>query len=374
MRFGLSQEQQMLGDMTGRALENGMPLEAVREVVARGAPYDEACWHTLVELGVAGVLIPHNLGGSGLGMVDAMVIAEALGAAVAPVPFLGSAVMAPMAIALGGSDAQRSAWLPPLAAGELVYGVAVSEFVGVRPQTGVELRDGALFGTAQTVLDSGGAHAYLVSDQGGRIYRVPRDTPNLQITRLTSIDKTRSIGCLTFDGVEGEVLPGSANPAVIQRAVEAGRLVLAADTLGAAQTMLDKAVAYAKERRQFNRVIGSFQAVKHMCAEMAASLEPCRAMVWHAAHAMDALPEEAPLLVAHTKAHLAEVGRFVAKTATEVHGGMGFTDLLGLHYWFKRIGVDRQWLGSPEHLREEAAALQGWTPEPMGARPESSTL
>ena len=135
--------------------------------------------------------------------------------------------------------------------------------------------------------------------------------------------------------------------------------MLAADTLGAAQYMLDEAVEYAKQREQFNRPIGSFQAVKHMCAEMAAHLEPCRSMVWFAAHALKELPAEARLTACHTKAHLAEVGKFVAKTSTEVHGGMGFTDLLGSHYWFKRCGANRQWLGSPELVREEAARLQG---------------
>ncbi len=96
-----------------------------------------------------------------------------------------------------------------------------------------------------------------------------------------------------------------------------------------------------------------------MCAEMAASLEPCRSLVWYAGHALDHMPEESRVTACHAKAHLAEVGRFVAKTATEVHGGMGFTDLVGLHYWFKRIGANRQLLGSPELVREEAARLQG---------------
>ena len=140
--------------------------------------------------------------------------------------------------------------------------------------------------------------------------------------------------------------------------VDAGRVMLAADTLGAAQNMLDQAVEYSKQREQFNRPIGSFQAVKHMCAEMAASLEPCRSLVWYAAHAADEIPAEAALYACHAKAHLAEVGTFVAKTATEVHGGMGFTDLLGLHYWFKRIGFNRQLLRAPELVRDEAARIQ----------------
>ena len=108
-------------------------------------------------------------------------------------------------------------------------------------------------------------------------------------------------------------------------------------------------------------MIGSFQAVKHMCAEMAARHEPCRSLVWYAAHAFDATPDEASLVACHAKSHTGEVHRFVARTSTEVHGGMGFTDLLGLHFWFKRIGFDRQVLGGPEAVRAEAAALQGWT-------------
>ena len=107
-------------------------------------------------------------------------------------------------------------------------------------------------------------------------------------------------------------------------------------------------------------MIGSFQAVKHLCAEMVAELEPARSLVWYAAHAFDAVPEEAPLMARHAKAHLSEIGPFIVRTATEVHGGIGFTDEQNLHYWFKRVGVDRQLLGSPELLREQAARLQGW--------------
>ncbi|MDP1556185.1 MAG: acyl-CoA dehydrogenase family protein [Hyphomonas sp.] len=140
----------------------------------------------------------------------------------------------------------------------------------------------------------------------------------------------------------------------------AGRVILAADSLGAGQAMIEKAVDYAGQREQFGRLIGSFQAVKHMCAEMAARHEPCRSLVWYAAHAFDAVPKEASLVACHAKSHTGEVHRFVARTSTEVHGGMGFTDLIGLHYWFKRIGFDRQVLGGPETVRAEAAALQGW--------------
>jgi alkylation response protein AidB-like acyl-CoA dehydrogenase len=178
---------------------------------------------------------------------------------------------------------------------------------------------------------------------------------------MPGIDETRRLAELGFDSTPAEPLSGG--PELLARLRDAGWVLVAADSLGAAGVMLDKAVAYAKERRQFDRQIGSFQAVKHMCAEMAAELEPCRSLVWYAAYAFDAAspnaPGEASLMAAHAKALTSEVGRFVARTATEVHGGMGITDLLGLHFWFKRLGLNRQLLGGPERVREIAARLQG---------------
>jgi len=178
---------------------------------------------------------------------------------------------------------------------------------------------------------------------------------------LKTIDRTRGQAEVHFDNAAAEVLPGSTKSELaLRHTIDVGRIMLAADTLGAAQVMLDKSIDYACERKQFNRVIGSFQAVKHMCAEMAAELEPCRSLVWYAAHSVANVPEDTALMAGHAKAHLSEVGRFVARTATEVHGGMGITDLLGLHYWFKRIGLNRQLLGAPELVRAELANVQGW--------------
>jgi alkylation response protein AidB-like acyl-CoA dehydrogenase len=202
------------------------------------------------------------------------------------------------------------------------------------------------------------ADLYLVADTNRALYLVKANAPGLERRLHNTIDRTRRVGELVFNNVAADPLPGSSDPEVCASVIDAGRIILAADTLGAAQNMLNQAVAYSLQREQFGRVIGSFQAVKHMCAEMAAELEPCRAMVWYAAYAFDAIPDEARLTACHTKAHLSETGQFVARTATEVHGGIGFTQELGLHYWFKRIGANRQLLGGPEKLREEAAELQ----------------
>ncbi|MDR3509901.1 MAG: acyl-CoA/acyl-ACP dehydrogenase [Caulobacteraceae bacterium] len=361
MEFALTEDQILLQDSLNRTLERACPLERVRKAAADKAPYAADVWSALAELGLAGLIIPPEHGGMGLGLLDAALAAEALGRAVAPVPFVAGGVMAPLALMGAGSTRQQGEWLPRLAAGEIVAGVAVSEAAsGARDGAGVFAAGGKLNGKALFVLDGAAADLFVVADRAGGLHLVAADAAGLTRTGLTTIDATRSICELAFDQVSAEPLADGDAAATLTRVIDAGRVILAADILGAGQRMIEKAVAYAGERQQFGRLIGSFQAVKHLCAEMTAELEPCRALVWYAAYAFDAVPAEAGLMAAHTKAHLSEVGTFVARTATEVHGGMGFTDLLGLHYGFKRIGFDRQMLGGPERVRRHAAVLQGW--------------
>ncbi|MGB3810326.1 MAG: acyl-CoA dehydrogenase family protein [Parvibaculum sp.] len=361
MEFGLSEDQRLMQDSVGRTLEKVSTLDRVRKVADAQEAKPQDIWQALVELGVPGMLIGEEHGGMGLKLLDAALVAEALGRHVAPAPFVASAVMAPIALKGSGSAAQQEAWLPKLAGGEIVAGLAISErAAGAREGGGVTASGGKLSGKSLFVVDFGAADIFIVADKTGGLHVVKADAKGLTRTQLTTIDLTRSIGELGFDNVEAEALVSGDAKATLQRVLDAGRIMLAADTLGAGWMMIDKAVEYAKERKQFGRVIGSFQAVKHMCAEMAAELEPGRSLVWYAAHAFDEIPAEASLMAIHAKSHLTEVGRFVARTATEVHGGMGFTDLLGLHFWFKRIGLDRQLLGSPERVRHEAAVLQGW--------------
>ncbi|MDP4641280.1 MAG: acyl-CoA/acyl-ACP dehydrogenase [Pseudomonadales bacterium] len=352
MEFGLSAEQTLLQDTVTRFLEAQAPLATVRRIAA-GDTNDKEIWRGMADLGIPGLLIPEALGGVGLGILDAAIVAETLGYHVTPAPFIGTAVMAPLAFMGAGT---HSSLLGTMAQGDYRVGIAMSEAIGARNDAGVRFAAGKLSGKSIFVLDSE-ADGYLVATRNQHLYFVAATAPGLQRQILTTVDKTRTTCELRFNQVDAEMI--STDPAVYIRMLDAGRVMQAADTLGAAQCALDQAVAYAKERKQFGRVIGSFQAVKHLCAEMAAGLEPCRALVWYAAHAQDHVPEEARMMACHAKAHLAEVGQFVAKTATEVHGGMGFTDLVGLHFWFKRIGANRQLLGSPALVRAEAARVQG---------------
>jgi len=240
-----------------------------------------------------------------------------------------------------------------MASGDYRVGIAFSDVIGSRKGQITEA-DSRLTGQSLFALDAS-ADAYLIGLSDGRVFMIEA----YEVTRssLPTIDVTQSVCELSFDQSPACLVSSSSE--LVWQTIYRGRAIQAADTLGAAQYMLDQAVAYSLDRKQFNRVIGSFQAVKHMCAEMASQLEPCRAFAWYAGHAFDESTDDAALTACHAKAHMAEVGQFVAKTSTEVHGGMGFTDLVGLHYWFKRIGFNRQLLGSPEAVRHEAAELEG---------------
>ncbi|MGO1501316.1 MAG: acyl-CoA dehydrogenase family protein [Marinobacter sp.] len=361
MEFGLSQEQHLLQDTVNRYLESAASLQRVRQAVEGDSFIVEQLAAGLHELGVSGLLVPEEFGGLGLTVMDAVLIQEVLGRYVAPVDFTASTAMAVIGIRNSGSEDQQRYWLEEIASGNARFAVAISEWAGARDGAGVCVHNGKLTGKSLFVLGTETATHTLVVDMAGGVHIVEHEAQGSTRRVLTSIDKTRLLTVLMVDGTPAETLAESSREGTAaDKMLLVGRTLLAADSLGAAWTMLEKSVAYSLERKQFNRTIGSFQAVKHMCAEMAAELEPCRSLVWYAGYAADAVPDEAELMSCYAKSHLAEVSQFVARTATEVHGGVGFTDELGLHYWFKRIGVNRQLLGSPERIRVHAARLQGW--------------
>jgi len=359
MDFGLSDDQKLLDETLRGFLADAVPIARVRELRDKGGAPDRSLWKSLAELGFTGILVPEEQGGSGLQLLDAALVSQALGHAVTPAPFVSSAVMAPVALAaVGGAEA--APWLAGIASGDLVFGVAVTELFSIRESAGISLEQGTLRGKALMALDAGAADCILIALDSERLAVVQADAAGVAITRLATVDATRDTSELSLDGVVPEhVYEGAGEP--IRRMLEAGRVALAADALGACESMIEQAVAYAQVRKQFDRPIGSFQAVKHMCAEMIAELEPARSLLWYAAHSFDAAPEETAQMACHVLAHVSEIGRDIASVATQVHGGIGWTDEQNLHFWFKRIGSARHLLGGPEFLRDRAAELQGFT-------------
>lgn len=359
MDFGLSDEQKLLEQTLRRYLAESLPTTRVREIMAGDTAHDARLWADLAELGVVGVLVPEAQGGGGLGMLDAALVAQSLGFAAAPAPFLATSVMAPVALA-AASPALQAEWLPRIAGGHVVIGAAFSEAVSRRADFGVRAEGDRLHGRALFAIDAGAADAFVVAATPDRIALVPRDVAGFSVAALTTIDATRRVAELGFDGVAPAAWIDA--PGVTARVVTAARIAIAADALGASERALEMAVAYAKQREQFGRPIATFQAVKHLCAEMVAEIEPARSLLWYAAHAFDHRPDEAKRMALLAKAHLCEVATSVVRTATEVHGGIGFTSEHDLHLWFKRAGLDRQLLGSPDRTREHASRQLGAGP------------
>jgi len=360
MYFGLSEEQQSFQEIIRKFLEDEATIDKIKLFNKGDLPdFPETIHKGLLELGIHGLIIPEQYGGLGLDILFATAVSQSLGAGVAPSPFIGSYVLAPFAILQAGNDEQKEKYLSGISQAKIRFGVGLTEYIASRDKAEIVFEHGKINGRALFVIDAGNATHFLISDSSGILSIINSNDPGLEIVNLTTVDKTTTVVELKMNNVNAEQLDSTENHSEnTQMLVNLGRLMIAADSLGAAQVMIDKAVKYSMERKQFGRVIGSFQAVKHMCAQMAADLEPCYSLIWYSAHSMDHIPEESSLMASHSKAHVSDVASYIAKTSTEVHGGMGFTDELGLHYWFKRIGLNRQLLGGVDTVREEVADSQ----------------
>ena len=352
MDFGLSEEQSLFRDALRGFLDEHFPVDSVRELIAAERSQSTELLRKLGEQGVPGILIPGAQGGSELGLLDAVVAAEELGRAANPLSFHSSCVMAPLALR-PAADRRAEDALKTVAAGEQILSCV---------HTGVDFVDGRLNGTARFVPDAMEADAFVVLAGGGgnsTLHLIESDRAGLSREPLLTVDETRRVGELSFQDVETEPI-ASLGVADTERLIDAGRIALAADAVGSAQRALDEAVAYSLDRKQFGRVIGSFQAVKHMCAETVAELEPVRSLLWYAAFAWDEQREDSSAVASVLKAHATEVATAATTTCVQVFGGMGFTDECDVQLWFKRAGYDRQMLGSPTALRAQAAEFDGW--------------
>ncbi len=355
MDFGLSEDQVMFQEALRGYLAERLPTERVRVAMESDTGRDDEAVAGIAEQGVTGVLVPENYGGTGLGLLDAAVAAEELGRAAAPFSFHSAAVMAPLLLAAATRPEPKDRWLPEIAAGRIVATVVTEP---------VSLADGKIDGRARFVADAETAELIVVAaaDASGAIevFALPRDTPGISVEPLATVDDTRRVGNVVFDGVtpgEDAALALEDAAATLGRAIDAGRVMLAADAIGSAERSLELAVAYSLDRKQFGRAIGSFQAVKHMCAEVIADIEPVRSLLWYAAFAHDDGAEDASYAAALLKSHATEVATSATTTCVQVFGGMGFTYECDMHLWFKRAGYDRQMLGTPTALREQAATV-----------------
>jgi len=331
----------------------------------------------MAEQGWTGLLVPESYGGLGLGMLDMVVLLEEMGRAVVPGPFLFSSGLATLTLMHGGTSAQKKNWLPRLASGEAVGTLAFLEEDDRVDAAGVQLkakktRDGyVLSGTKMFVPFAAVADVLLVAvrtkgkaEDGISLLLIERDTPGVTITSLEIFDQTRRVYEVVFKNttVPTIALIGGDGQGwkVLTRVIDAACIALAADSLGGAQKSLEMAVEYTKVRTQFNRPIASFQALKHMAAEMASDIEPARSLVWYAAHVFDKLPRETARAASLAKACLSDVYARTTNRAVQMHGGIGFTWEHDMHFWFKRPKWNEFAFGDATYHRERLAQLEGF--------------
>jgi alkylation response protein AidB-like acyl-CoA dehydrogenase len=363
MYFDLTDEQQAIKSTAREFLAARYKSERIRELANTADGFEQSDWEEMAELGWPGLALPEEWGGQGLGIVDLAVLFEELGYALAPSPLLSNTV-AGLALAINGTNEQKDRWLRPLASGEVRGTVALFDAgtparIGDFAMEAMPDGDGILLGGEKVlVMDAASADFFLVATADGRRHLVEGDAEGVRAEPEVSIDPTRRLYTVHFDGVQigpGATLNGGQEDylPVLWRACVA----IAAESTGVAQRTMEMAVEYAKDRQQFGRPIGAYQAVSHRCAQMLLETENSRSAVYGAAWAADAEPESLPLAASMAKAYASDAGWRVPDASIQVHGGIGFTWEHDLHFFLKRGKANAASFGDARWHRERVADL-----------------
>ncbi|MEY4237975.1 MAG: hypothetical protein RL339_576 [Pseudomonadota bacterium] len=345
MHFVFTEEQAMIAETVRGFFAENATSERTRKAMATDG-IDRTLWTSFcAELGLAGIGIAEELGGAGLGMIEFAIVAEEAGRQVAALPLLSHA-RAARAIAAGGSAEQQAEWLPGMLAGEVIAACAGSD--------AVEQHGTSLSGTFRFVPHGATAAVFVLGAASGAGL-VRADAPGISVTAHTTMDQTRPYATVTLDGAVAQALPGGS--VALAQARQIGWVCIAAEGLGVAQSALDRTVAYARERVQFGRPIGSFQAYKHRLADMVVEIEQARSAVYWAACAVDEGADEATVALHAAKSFAADTAFMCAGNMIQLHGGIGFTWEHDAHLFFKRARALQSMLGSGEWHREQVATM-----------------
>jgi alkylation response protein AidB-like acyl-CoA dehydrogenase len=370
MILGVSAEQEELRASVRRFLADRAPIGAVRTLMDTTDGLDPAVWRQAGEqLGLQGIAIPEEYGGAGFSFAEQAIVLEELGAALYGGPYLASAVLAATALLASGDEKAKREYLPDIASGELIGTLAFTEEDGSWDAGAIRmtaLADGdrwRLDGRKSFVLDGHTAGLIVTVARAGdalSLFAVPAGAAGLTRTALPTLDQTRKLARLEFSSVPatlvGAVGDGSA---VLARVLDVAAIGQAAEQLGGAQRALDMAVGYAKVRHQFGRPIGSFQAIKHRCADLLLEVESLRSAVQYAAAAVAENSAEIPVVAALVKAYASDVYFHVAAENIQIHGGIGFTWEHDAHLYFKRAKASELFLGDATYHREHLATRIG---------------
>jgi alkylation response protein AidB-like acyl-CoA dehydrogenase len=370
MMLGVSAEQQELRDSVRRFLAGRAGLPRVRELMDSAEGFDADVWDQAgTQLGLQGIAIPQEYGGSGFSFAEQAIVLEELGAGLYGGPYLASAVLAATALLAGGDEAARQEFLPGIAAGTTIATLALTEDDGSWDPADIALAaakhgDGwVLDGHKSFVLDGHSAGLVLVAaatDAGLSLFAAQAGAAGLTAAALPTLDQTRKLARLEFAAVPARLIGAAGDgAAVLQRVLDIAAIALAAEQLGGAQRALDMAVDYAKVRHQFGRPIGSFQAIKHRCADLLLEVESLRSAVSYAAAAVAEQSGEIPVLASMLQAYASEVYFHVAAENIQIHGGIGFTWEHDAHLYFKRAKSSELFLGDASYHRERLATRIG---------------
>ncbi|HYJ21155.1 MAG TPA: acyl-CoA dehydrogenase family protein [Solirubrobacterales bacterium] len=361
MYFDLTDEQQAIKSTAHDFLASRFKSARMREIAASDDGLDPDGWREMAELGWTGLALPEEWGGQGLGIVDLAVLFEELGYALAPSPLFSNTIVG-LALSLCGSDDQRERYLRPLAVGEKRATPALWDAGSPVTPGGFTMEaradgDGVVLDGEKTlVMDANGADFFLVATSDGRRHLVESAAAGVTVAPEIGIDPTRRFSSVRFEGVRvaaADTLPGEEADyyPVFHRLCVA----LAAESTGIAQRTMEMAVEYAKDRQQFGRPIGAYQAVSHRCAQMLLETENARSAVYGAAWAADAEPDSLPLAAAMAKAYAGDAGWRVPDASIQVHGGIGFTWEHDLHFFLKRGRSNAAIFGDSKWHRERVA-------------------
>jgi len=374
MALVLNEEQGMLRDSVHAFLSERAPLTQLRKLRdgRDAAGFDRQLWRQFAEQGYSATLVPEAHGGLGLGVVEAGIIGEALGRTLAPSPFLSTAVLAARALARTGSQAQQERLLPAIAAAETVIALAVDEASKHNPAAIATMaaRDGSGFlldGAKTFVVDGHVADQLIVAartaERGLTLFLVDPAAKGVHIERTLMAD-AHNAARVRLEGVRAEAAavlgPVDGAGAVLDEVLDLGRMVVAAQLLGAADAVFALTLAYLKQRKQFDRCIGEFQALQHRAAELYIDIELTRAMVLAALQAMDRDPAAARLAVAQAKAHACTTANRAVQEGVQMHGGIGMTDEFDVGLYMKRVRTLQELFGDAGFHAERVAAINGY--------------
>jgi alkylation response protein AidB-like acyl-CoA dehydrogenase len=371
----LTDAQEELRDLVRGFLTEKAPSEAVRRWMESDAGYDPELWRQMAQqLGLHGLALPEQYGGAGYGLAELAVVLEEMGRRLLPAPFFSSIGLAGQTLLASGDDQACRRYLPGIADGELTATVAVCDENGSWDLADIATSarrcddEWSLSGTKMFVIDGETADVVLViarADDGLGLFAADRDAPGLAATRLDALDPTRRLARLDLDDCRAQRIgpAGDATP-FLRRALDTANVALAAEQLGGAQACLDAAVEYAKVRVQFNRPIGSFQAIKHKCADVLVEIESARAALLYAASltndSEDASGEdEFPICAALVSAYCSAAYTRAAKENIQIHGGIGFTWEHDAQLYLKRAKTSELLFGGPAAQRARVAELVG---------------